>query len=116
MASLIDPHTIDTLSVNGRKLKGLSPELITDVVHIIKQAEIRSWNPLRVFFELRKSLFFFREREKSKGRHILIMDITFNKEDELVHFQVFVGTPSLLKISLTINDIRRLQLMMPIPG
>lgn len=111
MASLIDPHTMSTLSTTGRKLADLNPELIADVVHIIKQADIRSWRPMAVFSAIQDSLFFFREREKQRGRQIIIKKVVFDPTGELVNFYVLVGV-----ISLTIGDVRRLQLMAPVSG
>jgi hypothetical protein len=111
MASLIDPRTMSTLSTTGRKLGDLNPELITDVVHIIKQAEIRNWRSLAVFSPIQDSLFFFREREKQKGRQILIKKIVFDPTGELINFYILGGM-----ISLTIDDVRSLQLMAPVSG
>lgn len=108
MASLLDPYIMSTLSVGGQRINSLDPNLIIDVIHIIKWSEIRNWRPLSVFAELKRSLLSFQRMEKNLQTPI--MSIAFNGDD-LIKFQISQQEP----IYLTIRDIHRLMFMSPVP-
>ncbi|MFA6253509.1 MAG: hypothetical protein WCV69_04445 [Patescibacteria group bacterium] len=107
MASLIDPRTMDTLSVTGRMLGHYPADTIIDVVKVIKRANIKRWNPISVFTEIRISRDLYGVRHSNTS----IIDITFSPTEELINFCIFRE-----RVSLTIGDIQRLQLMTPVPG